>query len=166
MRECVFVAAAMALRSPLLRLASTLRLSGTPFLNRFSTAVVVDDLRYSKSHEWAKVEGDTVVVGITHHAQEALGDVVFVELPEVGKVISQGESFGSVESVKAVSDVYSPVSGEIVEVNSELSESPGLVNKGPFEEGWMMKLKVKDPSEIQSLLDAEKYKKHIEEGGH
>jgi glycine cleavage system H protein len=91
--------------------------------------------------QWAKLEGDTVVVGITHHAQEALGDVVFVDLPEVGKTIARGDSFGSVESVKAVSDVYAPVSGEIVEANSELTESHGLVNKSPFDEGWMMKLK-------------------------
>lgn len=137
-----------------------------PFMQRFSTAMVVDDLRYSKSHEWAKLEGDTVVVGITHHAQEALGDVVFVDLPEVGKTIAQGDSFGSVESVKAVSDVYAPVSGEIVEVNSELTESPGLVNKGPFDEGWMMKLKVKDPAEVHSLLNAASYKQFIEEEAH
>ena len=126
----------------------------------------MDDLRYSKSHEWAKLEGDTAVVGITHHAQEALGDVVYVDLPEVGKTISQGEAFGSVESVKAVSDVYAPVSGEIVEVNSELTESPGLVNRGPFDHGWMMKLKLKDPAEADSLLNAESYKQFIEEDGH
>ncbi|XP_024382051.1 uncharacterized protein [Physcomitrium patens] len=154
------------LRPWAVRSASAFRQTMAPFFQRFSTATVVDNLRYSKSHEWTRLEGDTAVVGITHHAQEALGDVVFVDLPEVGKAISQGDSFGSVESVKAVSDVYSPVSGEVVEVNSELTESPGLVNKGPFEEGWMMKLKLKDPAEVQSLLTAESYKQYIEEEGH
>ncbi|KAG0599097.1 hypothetical protein M758_12G127600 [Ceratodon purpureus] len=154
------------LRPLIIRSATALRQTLAPLTHRFSTAMVVDDLRYSKSHEWAKLEGDTVVVGITHHAQEALGDVVFVDLPEVGKTITQGDSFGSVESVKAVSDVYSPVSGQIVEVNSELTESPGLVNRGPFGEGWMMKLKVKDPSEVQSLLNADSYKQFIEEEAH
>lgn len=158
------------LRPVAARSATAFRQALAPFFQRvcvpYSTATVLDDLHYAKSHEWAKLEGDTVVVGITHHAQEALGDVVFVDLPEVGKTIAQGDSFGSVESVKAVSDVYAPVSGEIVEVNSELTESPGLVNKGPFDEGWMMKLKVKDPAEVESLLSAESYKQFIEEDGH
>jgi len=150
-----------------MRSASSFRQALSPFFHRFSTATVLDDLRYAKSHEWAKLEGnDTVVVGITHHAQEALGDVVYVDLPEVGKSIKAGDAFGSVESVKAVSDVYAPVSGEIVEVNSELTESPGLVNQGPFEKGWMLKLKVEDPAQVESLLNAASYKQFIEDDAH
>ncbi|CAM6027633.1 unnamed protein product [Sphagnum balticum] len=128
--------------------------------------LVLDDLKYAESHEWVKLEGDYAVVGITHHAQGELGDVVFVDLPEVGRQVSKGEPFGVVESVKAASDIYSPISGEIVAVNSELAESPALVNKGPFDEGWIMKVKLKDREEIQSLLDAEKYKQHVEESAH
>lgn len=157
------------LRPLAVRSASAFRQTLAPFFQRFSSTAttVLDDLRYAKSHEWAKLEGDdTVVVGITHHAQEALGDVVYVDLPEVGKQIEAGDAFGSVESVKAVSDVYAPVSGEIVEVNSELTESPGLVNKAPFDEGWMLKLKLKNPAEVESLLNAASYKQYIEEDAH
>ncbi|CAM6055855.1 unnamed protein product [Sphagnum tenellum] len=162
----------MALRSVLMRAAEDFRrrcvaqsLTRT-FRSPFTTAVVLDDLKYAESHEWVKLEGDYAVVGITHHAQGELGDVVFVDLPEVGRQVSKGESFGVVESVKAASDVYSPISGEIVAVNSELAESPALVNKGPFDEGWIMKVRLKDREEIQSLLDAEKYKQHVEESAH
>ena len=115
------------------------------------------DLLYSKDHEWARLEGDVVVVGITAHAQDALGDVVFVELPEVGQSLDAGESFGVVESVKAVNDLYSPCVGEVVEVNANLDDNPELVNKDAFGEGWLFKLKVVDEADVDNLLDPESY---------
>ncbi|CAK9266380.1 unnamed protein product [Sphagnum jensenii] len=154
----------MALRSLAGRAAVVFRLRCAPSSlafsshSPFSTAVVLDDLKYAKTHEWVRVEGDCGVVGITHHAQEELGDVVFVDLPEVGRQVAKGESFGVVESVKAASDIYSPISGEVVAVNSELADSPALVNKGPFDEGWIMKVKLEDNEEVCSLLGAEKYR--------
>ena len=117
-----------------------------------------DDLRYSSEHEWARAEGDGVVeVGITHYAQDTLGDVVFVELPEVGSDVGQYEKFGEIESVKAVSDLFSPVGGTVAEVNDALEESPELVNTDPYGDGWIMKVKLNDPSELESLMDAETY---------
>lgn len=114
-------------------------------------------LKYTKEHEWLRVEGDTVVVGITHHAQEQLGDVVFVDLPAVGTKLKQGATFGTVESVKAVSDLYAPVSGEVVEVNALLSNSPEKVNSEPYGAAWMLKVKVANAAELGSLLDAKAY---------
>lgn len=122
-----------------------------------------EELYYSEEHEWAKKEGDTVRVGITDFAQSELGDVVFVELPEVGDEIEADESFGSVESVKTVSELYAPVSGEIVEVNEELEDSPEFVNESPYEKAWMIAIKMKDESELKQLLSADQYKAHIEE---
>ena len=113
--------------------------------------------------QWAKVEGDVVTVGITDHAQEALGDVVYVELPEAGDAVEHGKSFGVVESVKAASDVYSPVSGEVIEVNESLADSPGTVNEAPYESGWFMKVKAANLAELDTLLDAAGYTKSIEE---
>ncbi|WVZ88754.1 hypothetical protein U9M48_035234 [Paspalum notatum var. saurae] len=128
----------------------------------FST--VQDGLKYTPSHEWVKLDGDGLAtVGITDHAQDHLGEVVFVELPEPGATVSAGGSFGNVESVKATSDVNSPVSGEVVEVNSKLSETPGLINTSPYEDGWMIKVKPSSPGEADGLLDAAKYTKHCEE---
>ncbi|KAF9668202.1 hypothetical protein SADUNF_Sadunf15G0104700 [Salix dunnii] len=124
---------------------------------------VVKDLKYAESHEWVKVDGNTATVGITDHAQDHLGDVVFVELPEVGATVSQGSGFGAVESVKATSDVYSPVSGNVVEVNEELNNSPGLVNSSPYEKGWIMKVEVKDASELDTLKNSDDYAKFCEE---
>ena len=118
---------------------------------------IPSELKYSKDHEWVRVEGDTLVVGITQHAQDQLGDVVFVELPEVGATVEAGDTFGTVESVKAVSDLYAPVSGEITEVNASLEESPESVNGGPYEAGWMIKIKPSDVAQVDSLLDAEAY---------
>ncbi|KAK4759692.1 hypothetical protein SAY87_022823 [Trapa incisa] len=126
-------------------------------------ATVLKDLKYSDSHEWAKVEGGSVTVGITDHAQDHLGDVVYVELPEVGSSVTQGSSFGAVESVKATSDLNSPVSGKIVEVNEELSSSPGLVNSSPFENGWIIKVELSDSGEVGKLMDSERYSKFCEE---
>ncbi len=117
-----------------------------------------DDLRYSSEHEWARLEDvGSVEVGITHYAQDTLGDVVFVELPEVGSEVGQFDKFGEIESVKAVSDLYSPVSGTVTEVNDKLEQSPELVNADPYGEGWMMKVALDDPSELESLMDSETY---------
>lgn len=120
-----------------------------------------DDIKYTKDHEWLKIDGDTGTVGITEYAQGELGDVVFVELPAVGKKIDAGESFGTVEAVKAVSDLYSPVSGEVTAVNKEIQDAPELVNKEPYERGWMIKIHLSNPSEVDALLTAEAYKKLI-----
>ncbi|CAD2080124.1 glycine cleavage system protein GcvH [Jeotgalicoccus meleagridis] len=121
------------------------------------------DLKYSKDHEWIKVEGNTATIGITDFAQSELGDIVFVELPEEGDDLSQGDSFGSVESVKTVSDLVAPVSGSIVSVNEELEDSPELVNEDPYEGAWMMKVELSDESELEGLLDAAGYQAEIEE---
>jgi len=122
------------------------------------------DCRYTKSHEWVKVEGDTALIGITDHAQEELDDIVYVELPEVGRVLSKEDTFGTVESVKAVSEIYAPVSGEVIEVNDALaSGSEAALNESPYENGWLVKIKLKDPAEPDTLLDAAAYKAAIGE---
>ncbi len=116
------------------------------------------ELKYISSHEWVRIEGDgTVTIGVTDHAQDQLGDVVFVELPEVGTVFSISDDFGVVESVKAASDLYAPISGEVVAINEELDESPETVNSDPYGDGWFLKLKVEDESELEALLSAEGY---------
>ena len=120
------------------------------------------DLKYSEDHEWIKVEGNTVTIGITDFAQSELGDIVFVELPEEGDDISTGDSFGSVESVKTVSELYAPVSGSIVAVNEELEDSPELVNESPYEGAWMLKVELSDESELDNLLYAAGYQAVIE----
>ena len=116
-----------------------------------------DDLRYSKEHEWVRAEGSRATIGITSFAADELGDIVFVELPEVGGRITQFSSFGVVESVKAVSDLYAPVSGEVTEVNDALRDGPELLNSDPFGEGWILRVELADPSEVDSLLDAQGY---------
>nr|P93255.1 RecName: Full=Glycine cleavage system H protein, mitochondrial; Flags: Precursor [Mesembryanthemum crystallinum]AAB38501.1 glycine cleavage system protein H precursor [Mesembryanthemum crystallinum] len=126
----------------------------------FST--VLDGLKYASSHEWVKHGGSVATIGITDHAQGHLGDVVFAELPE-GGAVSAGKPFASVESVKATSDVNSPISGEIVEVNTKLSDSPGLLNSSPYEEGWMVKVKPSNPAELESLMGSKEYTKFCEE---
>jgi len=115
------------------------------------------ELKYVDSHEWIRVEGDVAVIGVTDHAQEALGDVVFVELPEVGSILSAGDEAGVVESVKAASDIYAPISGEVVEVNEQLEDAPETVNEHPYEDGWFFKLKITDQSELEGLMDADAY---------
>ncbi|KXG75058.1 Glycine cleavage system H protein [Fervidicola ferrireducens] len=117
------------------------------------------DIRYHKEHTWARVEGDIAVVGITDYAQEKLGEVLFVDLPEVGDRIKKDEVFGSIESGKVASDLYAPVSGEVVEVNEVLAESPELVNESPYEKGWMIKVKMSDPADLEGLMDAVEYSK-------
>lgn len=119
------------------------------------------DLRYSKEHEWVRVEGDEVVVGITDFAQEQLGDVVYVELPAVGQQIEQFKTFGVVESVKAASDLYAPVSGEVVAVNQELAKAPEKVNEDPYGSGWILKVRLKDKAELDALMDADAYEKEV-----
>ena len=116
-------------------------------------------LKYTEDHEWINVQGDTAVVGITHHAQDALGDVVFVDLPEVGKSFAQKDVAGVVESVKAAADVYMPVTGEIVEVNEDLRNDPALANSDPLGKGWFFKVRLANPSEVDALLDETAYSK-------
>ncbi|HLN21283.1 MAG TPA: glycine cleavage system protein GcvH [Bacteroidales bacterium] len=119
---------------------------------------VPGNLLYTKDHEWLRIEGDMAYVGVTDFAQSELGDVVFVEIETAGETISKGEVFGTIEAVKTVSDLFMPVSGEIIEVNPELENSPDVVNKDPYEKGWMIKIKITDMAEAKDLLDAAKYK--------
>ena len=124
---------------------------------------IPEGLRYTKDHEWAKLEGKRVRVGITDHAQTELTDVVYVELPPVGKVVKQGEPIGTVESVKAVSEIFAPVAGKVVEANKTLADQPELVNKDPYGAGWMAVLEVADPKSVAPLMDAAAYRQHIGE---
>jgi glycine cleavage system H protein len=122
------------------------------------------DLKYMDTHEWVREEGDGLVsVGITDHAQDSLGDVVFVELPEVGSTVDAGSEVAVVESVKAASDIYAPLSGEIVAVNEQLADEPEMVNNSPYGDGWFFKIRISDPSELEGLLDAEGYRDAAEE---
>jgi glycine cleavage system H protein len=129
-------------------------------------ANVPAELRYTREHEWAKLEGDRARIGITAFAQEQLGDVVFVELPKVGARVTAMQTFGVVESVKAVSDLFAPVSGEVVEVNGELPKKPEIVNTDPYGQAWMIVVKLADSREIEALMSAEDYEKFIAAGGH
>ena len=122
-------------------------------------------IKYSKEHEWIRVEGDVATIGITQHAAEQLGDLVFVELPDVGKTVAPGDEAAVVESVKAASEVYAPISGEVVEVNSVLADEPGKVNEAPEGDGWFLKLKLSDASELDGLMDEAAYKAFVEEQG-
>ena len=125
------------------------------------------DLRYTKEHEWARQESNgDVTIGITHHAQDALGDVLFVELPEVGDALNRDDKFGVVESVKTVSDLYSPCSGEIVAVNEALEDTPELINEAPYEGGWIVRITPSDSSEISGLMDAAAYAEFTDEESH
>ena len=124
---------------------------------------VPEELRYTKEHEWIRVEGDSVVIGVTDYAQNALTDVVWVELPEMGAVVGSMDSFASVESVKSVSEIYAPISGEVLEINDVLEDSPELINEDPYGEGWICKMSISDNSELASLLDGTTYRGLIEE---
>ena len=126
-------------------------------------SMIPDELRYSKEHEWVRLDDDTATIGITHFAQEQLGDVVFVELPEKGSSVRQFASFGVVESVKAASDVYSPVSGEVLERNLKVIESPELVNSALYGDGWLLKVRVSDRGDLANLLSPADYRAHIGE---
>jgi glycine cleavage system H protein len=118
-----------------------------------------EDLRYHPEHDWARIDGDQATFGVTWFAQEALGEVVFFEPPEVGATVSKDEAYAEVESVKAVSDVFAPLSGEVVEVNEDAGENPELINNDPYGDGWMVRVKLSEPSEVETLLDVEAYKK-------
>ncbi|MFT4886737.1 MAG: glycine cleavage system H protein [Pseudohongiellaceae bacterium] len=122
-----------------------------------------DDLKYATSHEWARLDDDGVAtIGISHHAQDALGDIVFVELPEVGAMVNAKEEVAVVESVKAASDIYCPLSGEVIEINEALVEAPETVNSLPYDNGWFFKVKLNDPAELNELMDAEAYSEHCD----
>jgi glycine cleavage system H protein len=127
---------------------------------------VPSDLRYTREHEWAKREGDRVRIGITQYAQEQLGDVVFVELPKLGARVSAHQAFGVVESVKAVSDLFAPISGEIVEINEELRQTPQLVNQDPYGRAWMIVVKAANAADVDQLLTAAQYEQFVAEGAH
>jgi len=122
-----------------------------------------EGLKYTPSHEWARLEGDLVTVGVTDFAQDQLSDVVYVELPKPGKTVKRGDAFGVIEAVKTVSDLYAPVSGEIVEVNATLADHPGTVNQSPYDNGWMIKIRASDPKELESLLDPAAYQALVAE---
>lgn len=124
---------------------------------------VPDNLKYSKEHEWVRVEGNRVYIGITDFAQDELGDIVYVELPEAGATLTANEVFGTVESVKTVSDLYAPVTGTVVETNGGLLDAPEKVNTSPYDEGWMIVVEVQDDNDLSQLLDASAYEKHIAE---
>lgn len=119
---------------------------------------VPDDLKYTQEHEWIRVEGDEVVVGVTDFAQGELGDVVFLEIETEGETLSRGDTFGTIEAVKTVSDLYMPVDGEVAEVNAALEDTPELINSQPFGEGWMIRIKLSDPAQLDELLSAEEYR--------
>ena len=126
-----------------------------------------EDSRYAKSHEYAHVEGDVGTIGITDYAQKELGDVVFVELPSVGTQLDAADELGSIESVKAVSELFTPISGEVIEVNERLRDKPELVNTDPYGDGWMVRIRMTDATEVDELMNAEEYEEYIEaEGGH
>lgn len=126
------------------------------------------DLRYTKEHEWVRVEGGEAIIGITEFAQSALGDIVFVELPSEGDALTQNEAFGTVEAVKAVSDLFSPVSGEVLEVNAAITDEPGTVNQSPYEQGWMVRVRLSHPEQAEALMSAQEYESFVDslEGDH
>ena len=119
-------------------------------------------MRFTKDHEWVRLDGDVATVGISKHAADALGDVVFVDVPEVGRAVAAGESFSEVESTKSVSDIYAPVSGTVVEVNAELADNPERLNDDPYGDGWICVIEVTDPAQVEALLDVEGYRRLIE----
>jgi glycine cleavage system H protein len=121
------------------------------------------NLRYHKDHDWARIEGDTAVFGITSYAADALGDIVFIELPETGAEVSSGSSYSEIESVKAVSDVTAPLSGTVVEVNEDAVDAPEMINESPYDEGWLVKITLSDPSEIDDLMTADEYEEMLAE---
>lgn len=125
--------------------------------------MVPSKLKYSDTHEWAKIDDDTAVVGITDHAQSELGDIVYLELPEVGSTVEKGDVFGTLESVKTVSDLISPVSGEVIEANIKLTDTPEVINNEPYEGGWLVKIKLSKPAEVNTLMDADAYEQFIQE---
>lgn len=146
---------------PLLWQSLFVTLKNTTTNNEIDMANIPTDLRYTKDHEWIRVEGENAVVGITDYAQSELGEIVFVDVPTVGEVISQGDVFGSVEAVKTVSDLNMPATGKVLKLNEVLNDQPDLVNNDPYGEGWMIKLQLSDVTELDHLLTAEEYAKLI-----
>src|SRR5580692_2430471 len=128
-------------------------------------ATVPPDLKYSRSHEWVRVEGDVATIGITDHAQAELGDIVYLDLPEVGRIVQHESQFGEVESVKAVSDLFSQVSGEVIETNTGISDTTEQVNQDPYGNGWLIKVRMSNTAELSDLMDASDYEKFADEGG-
>ncbi|MHB0978500.1 MAG: glycine cleavage system protein GcvH [Thermoleophilia bacterium] len=121
------------------------------------------NLKYHKEHDWARIEGDTAVLGVTDYAQESLGDIVYIELPEVGAEVTAGSSYAEIESVKAVSDVFAPVSGTVIEANDEVVDAPELINESPYEDGWLIKIRLSDPGQADELMSAEEYEELLAE---
>ncbi|HZK49452.1 MAG TPA: glycine cleavage system protein GcvH [Thermoleophilia bacterium] len=121
------------------------------------------NLKYHKEHDWARIEGDVATLGVTDYAQESLGDIVYIELPEVGAEVSAGTSYAEIESVKAVSDVFAPLSGTVIEANDEVVDAPELINESPYEDGWLIKIRLSDPSEADDLLSPEDYEEMLAE---
>lgn len=126
---------------------------------------VPKDYKYTRTHEWVKIDGDVATIGITDFAQSELGDITYIELPPVGSSLNQSDSLGVIESVKAASDIYSPISGEVIEDNADVESTPEMVNSSPFDSAWLVKLRVTDESQIDGLLDADAYEKLLEESG-
>lgn len=126
--------------------------------------MIPEELKYSKEHEWVKIDGDIATVGITDYAQGELGDIVFIELPTVGSTVEFMKPFGTIEAVKAVSDLFSPISGEVTEINTALEDDASIINSSPYEEGWIIKVKISIPSEIDQLLDSDGYKELVGQG--
>ena len=119
------------------------------------------ELKYTDQHEWTRIESDSATIGITDYAQQSLGDIVYVELPEIGTEVKKGEEFGAIESVKAASDTYSPLTGEVTEINEDLQEHPEYINQSPYDKGWIIKIKIKDSSEINDLMNSRQYQEYI-----
>lgn len=126
---------------------------------------IPDGLRFTRSHEWVKVDGDSVTIGVSDFAQNELGDITYLELPESGTQVSGGEPLGVIESVKAASDIYSPVSGEVVEANQQVVDAPDLVNTSPYDQAWLVKVRVSDQSEVEALMDSDAYRSYVAEQG-
>ena len=126
-------------------------------MKELSALILPGDIKYSQDHEWVRIEGDTLVIVITDYAQDQLGDIVYVEMPQAGDTLARGDEFGTVESVKAVSELFLPVGGEVLKVNADLEDTPELVNQDPYVKGWMVGIKPEDPSEIDGLMDKEAY---------
>lgn len=124
------------------------------------------DLKYTKSHEWVRIDGDVATFGLTDHAQSELGDITYLELPEVGGAVTQAEPFGVVESVKAASDIYAPLDGEVIEVNSAAIDAPDVVNKSPYDDAWLVKIRISDPSQASNLMDPDTYDQFADEAAH
>jgi glycine cleavage system H protein len=129
-------------------------------------ARVPNDLKYSQTHEWIRPEGEIATIGITDHAQAELGDIVYLDLPEVGRILQSDHPFGEVESVKAVSELFAPISGEVVETNTNIKDSTEVVNDDPYGAGWLIRVRISNPSELSNLMDSADYKKFADEGGH